>query len=191
MICAEIYFPRVEQDFDAYEAFRIRQKTVSAETVLLTQESANVECKGTAVVDAALPSGSCEFIAVRSPKKHMKYSFKIRAEHFDAKPCLRFCSRAHVHVNEETGVGLPGRAVPTPHFHRVDSRGIIFAYKNSALEDTEESDKIVGDPQLGANLFCQETNLVSPSGGTVALKIMTAELLLSSNDPLDGATFPL
>ena len=51
--------------------------------------------------------------------------------------------------------------------------------------------KIISDPQLGANLFCQEMNLSSPGGGIVKLKILPAEFALSSEDPLDGATFPI
>jgi hypothetical protein len=191
MICAESYFPKIKEDFETYESFLMRPKTVATEIIVLTQPARNAECKGTASIEAGLPGGSCELIAVRSPRINVKYSFKIRADHFDQKPCLRFCSKAHVHINEESGLGLPARAVPTPHFHRVNSRGTIYAYQNSVLEDPEEKEKIISDPQLGANLFCQEMNLSSPGGGIVKLKILPAEFALSSEDPLDGATFPI
>jgi hypothetical protein len=88
------------------------------------------------------------------------------------------------------GDGFPARTIPTPHFHRVDSRGILMAYQPAPLLDPEECGKIVSNPQLGANLFCLEANLFSPNGGFVVVKSIAAELDLSTPDPLDGETFP-
>jgi len=120
----------------------------------------------------------------------MKYGLKLFAAYFSEKPCFRFCSRGSPHVNEERGDGLPARAVPTPHFHRVDSGGILYAYQSDPLLNPVERDEILCNPQLGANLFCQETNLFSPNGGFVEVKIMATEFDLSTGDPLNGATFP-
>ena len=123
----------------------------------------------------------------------MKYGFRVFAKYFHEKPVFRFCSRGLTHVNPETGDGLPARAIPTPHFHRVDCDGILIAYQSPPLLNPAECDLIVSDPQLGANLFCQEGNFCSPSGGFVVIKTFAAELDLSnieSVDPLDGATFP-
>lgn len=157
--------------------------------MILTQTSRNVECKGKTDVDAETPK-RCVFEAAISPKRVTKYGLKIFAEEFDPKPCLRFCSRGPAHINRERGLGLEDRLVPTPHFHKVTEQGIMVAYQPLPLFDPEECARIVDDPQLGTNLFCQETNLVSPSGGPVVLKIIAAELALSTVDPLSGATFP-
>lgn len=121
----------------------------------------------------------------------MKYELKIFANEFgDGRPCFRFCSRGGPHTNQETGDGLPARVVPTPHFHSVDKHGILQAYQTPLLENLEEAAKIARNPQLGTNHFCQVANLFSPSGGSVVLKIIAAELDLSRDDPLDGANLP-
>lgn len=190
MLCAETYFPKVKQEHSFYQAFESASKITDDHPVILTQESPKVEFKGESEVQFGWNGFDCQFIATRSPKSRMKYGLKIRADYFGEKPCFRFCSRGAPHMNEETGQGLAARLIPTPHFHRIDNRGILYAYQKPPLVDPVESSKIINDPQLGTNLFCQETNLFSPNGSFVVVKIIATELDLSTGDPLDGATFP-
>ena len=190
MICAEINFPRVARQLAVFEAFAAASKIVEIHPVVLTRDSTKVEYVGKAEVGLGWAGFPCRFEATRSPKVNMKYGLKLFAKYFDEKACFRFDSAGPTHMNEETGGGLVARMVPTPHFHRVDNNGILYAYQTAPLLDTAERAKIISSPQLGANLFCQEANLFSPNGGFVVVKIMATELDLSTGDPLDGATFP-
>ncbi len=190
MICAEIWFPQVQKEFSVYEALLGQSKIAEEHPVALTQKAAGVEFIGNSRVALGWTDFHCEFEAAKSPKSTIKYGLKLFAGYFSEKPCFRFCSRGSPHVNEEMGDGLPARAVPTPHFHRVDSGGILYAYQPDPLLNPVERDQILSNPQLGANLFCQEANLFSPNGGFVVVKIMATEFDLSTDDPLNGATFP-
>ena len=152
-----------------------------------------MEYLGSSTVRFGWAGFHCVFEAAKSPKTVLKYGFRVTAKHFHEKPCFRFDSGGPAHINPETGDGLPARMVPTPHFHRVDNRGILIAYQTAPLLNPAERDRIVSDPQRGANLFCQEGKLFSPSGGFVVVKFFAAELDLSNHkivDPLAGATFP-
>ena len=190
MICAEILFPKIGRAFSVFETFMAQSKIASAAPLILTQPTPKVEYRGNTPIQIGWSNFHCEFVATRSPKTRMKYALKIFANQFDEKPCFRFCSSAHTHINHETGDGLPGRSIPTPHFHTVDNDGILRAFQTPPLEDPVESVKISSDPQLGTNHFCQVANLFSPSGGSIVLQFFAAEFDLSTADPLDGATFP-
>ena len=183
-------FPKVHQDYSTFKAFEDADKIAESQPVELTQRASNVEHIGRSKVHLGWAEFHCEFVATKSPRTTLKYGLKIFAKHFGEKPCLRFCSGGPDHINEETGTGLPGRIVPAPHFHRIDSGGILFAYQTPPLLDPVERAKIVSTPQLGTNLFCQESKLFSPNGGFVVLKIWATEFDWSTADPLRGATFP-
>jgi hypothetical protein len=161
------------------------------DTVSLVQESQNSAYQGHSALKCGLPSGASRFAAHASRKQPPKYGLKIFAKYFGDSPCFRFCSAGRAHFNPETGNGLPARAVPTPHFHKVDKNGILVAYQSAALHDKQEATQIAANLQLRTNLFCQESNVVTPSGGFVVVKLIATELDLSTPDPLDGATFPL
>jgi hypothetical protein len=193
MICAEISFPKVQQEFAFYAAFLAAMKVVDVCPVVLVQPNPKLEFIGNSSISFGWAGFHCVFEAVKSNKAVIKFGFRIFAKYFHKKPCFRFCSGGPAHINPEIGQGLAARMIPTPHFHRVKSDGILWAYQTPPLLDTAECDRIVSDPQLGANLFCQEGNLCSPSGGFVVIKTFAAELIMSSPnnvDPLDGATFP-
>ena len=169
----------------------MEQNKIAAESpVSLVQPSANLEFRGVSAVALGWANFHCEFEAVRSAKSKRKYALKLFAKHFDDKPCFRFDSAGPAHMNEEMGQGLPARSIPTPHFHWVDSDGIMRARQTPPLVHPVESVKISSDPQLGTNHFCQVANLFSPSGGSIVLRIIAAEFDLSTADPLDGANLP-
>ncbi len=187
---AAIDFSEVKKVFWIYEAFMAQPKNTEIDPVVLAQPTPKLEYFGESGVQMGWAGFICQFQATRSPKLNMKYGMIIRVPFFHEKPCFRFCSSGRAHTNPEMGDGLPAREIPTPHFHRVDSRGILMAYQPAPLLDPEECGKIASNPQLGANLFCQEANLFSPNGGFVALKTWATELDMSTDDPLDGANFP-
>jgi hypothetical protein len=187
---SEVYFSKVHADYATYEAFADAHKIAEKSPVDLTQAAPNVEHIGKTEVHFGWVGFACEFVATKSPKTRLKYALKLTAKHFSDKPCFRFCSGGSTHVNEEMGSGLPGRIVPAPHFHRIDKRGILYAYQTPPLIDPVERENIVSTPQLGTNLFCQESKLFSPNGGFVVLKIWATEFDWSTADPLRDATFP-
>lgn len=189
MISSNHEFPKVKQNFEAYEAFRTGGKITAEDDLTLDRKNGNLEYKAGTAINAEGLQKRCRFEAVRSPKSLLKFGFRIFAEDFGQAPCLRFCSRGHVHMNPEGGKGLSARAIPSPHFHKVESDGILRAYQTLPLLNPEESALIISDLTLGVNCFCQEMNLRAPSGGHVVLKIYPEELGLSM-DPLDGAKFP-
>jgi hypothetical protein len=90
MLCAEIHFPKIGQEFSTFEAFKSRIKLVLSDPVVLTQASAKVEYEGKSDAQSGLPNGACEFIALRSPKRKMKYWLKISAEYFDENRAFDF-----------------------------------------------------------------------------------------------------
>ena len=192
MIAVEKFFPIVKEKFTVYEEFLKRKKSVQDETVSLLQQSEESAYEGQSALTCGLPRGSSKFAAHASRKQPHKYGLKIFAEYFGDSPCFRFCSAGRSHFNPETGNGLSTRAIPTPHFHKVDSGGILVAYQPAALHDKQEAAQIAANLQLGTNLFCQESNVVSPSGGSVVVKLITTEMDLSTPtpDPLNGAIFP-
>jgi hypothetical protein len=189
VIAVDKFFPIVKQNFTVYEDFLKRTKPVADEIVSLVQSSENSAYEGDSHLTCGLPNGKSKFAAYASRKQPHKYGLKIFAEYFGDAPCFRFCSRGRSHVNPEIGDGLSKRAIPTPHFHRVDSDGNLVAYQSAALQ-SEQAAQITANLQLGTNLFCQESNVVSPSGGFVVVKLIATEMDLSTPDPLDGATFP-
>lgn len=193
MICAEISFQKVEKEFGCYEAFMGATKIVETSPLVLVQPNPKLEFIGNSMVSFGWAGFHCVFEGAKSPKAVTKYAYKVFAKYFHDRPCFRFDSGGPSHMNPETGSGLPSRKVPTPHFHRVDCNGILMAYQTPPLLNPEERDRIVSDPQKGANLFCQEGNLCSQNGGFVEIKTFAAELNLvnsKSIDPLAGATFP-
>jgi hypothetical protein len=191
MIAAQIDYPKIGQSYSVYQAFVAQNKTTDSDPVFLRQPKPKVDYSGSTAVQMGWSYFPCEFEATRSPKALMKYGLRLFASKLDDKPCFRFCSRGHIHINEEMGAGLAARAIPTPHFHRIDSRGILEAYQTPPLADPEECDRIMRDPQRGTNYFCQETNLFSQNGKPILLKIIVSEWFdLSTSDPLRGATFP-
>jgi hypothetical protein len=154
----------VKQNFAMYEAFLQRIKPVRDAIISLIQGSEHSAYEGSSILTCGLPRGESKFEAYASRTQPHKYGLKILAEYFGDAPCFRFCSGGRSHFNPETGDGLPRRAVPAPHFHRVDSNGILVAYQPAALL-SEQAAQIATNLQLGTNLFCQESNIVSPSGG--------------------------
>jgi len=183
------FFPKIQKDFAVYKKFLKRKKQLESDTLLLVQETTKRRCLGNSKVDHGLPSGECKLEGSISIENQKRYSLRIFATHFGANPCFRFCSWGRSHVNRESGKGLPKRVIPTPHFHHVDKHGNMVAYLGK-LTDPREGEKVRKDYQLGANLFCQESSLVSPNGKFVVVKLNTTELGLSIDDPLGSANFP-
>ena len=189
---AAINFHKIKKDFHTYESFRKRKKPTTAKTLNLDEEKATAgrklryRCVGELPIDAGLPSGECKLHADVSIVDQKNYSARIFADYFGEQPCLRFCSMGRHVLNPEMGNGLSKRAVPTPHFHRVDSRGIMQAYQTEALVKNE---KQIEDVQSGINLFCQESNVVSPDETPVVVKLNADVLGLSIDDPSQSIDF--
>ena len=189
MISVE-HFSKVQADFPAYAAFLAQNKVVQTNPVLLAQKIPKVAYTGYSDVQTGRVDFPCFFEVSRSLKSRLKYELKIFAAHFGSGPCFRFCSRSGVHFNRETGDGLQARGVPTPHFHRIDDRGTLFAYQTPSLLNAVESAEVVANLQAGTNLFCQEANLFSKNGSFVSVEDKPAELDFSNDDPLNEAIFP-
>ena len=185
-----LYYPKIGQSFAMYEAFRAQKKTATSCPVELRQPKSDKEYIGRSPVQTTWEQFHCEFEATKSPKVLMKYNLKLFANDFDSKPCFRFKSRGSYHFNTEVGGGLCKRPVECPHFYRVDNRGILEAYRTPAMDDPAESARVVNDPQVGADHFCKEANLFSPTGGSIVLNIIVDGLGFLTTDPLADATFP-
>jgi hypothetical protein len=186
------FFPKIKKEFRTYESFRKRKKRTNGTVLLLDEEKPKsgqkprLRCAGELRVESGLTKCECKIHADVSIINRKSYSARIFADYFGEKPCLRFCSTGRYHMNREIGRGLPDRAVPTPHFHKVDSCGIMRAYQTGALAKNE---KLIEDVKSGINLFCQESNVVSPDGTPVVVKINAQDLGLSMDDPSQSINF--
>jgi hypothetical protein len=186
------FFPKIKQDFSTYEKFRKRKKPAKGHTLAIDPEKPRngkktaSRCVGELQIEASLPSGDCKIHARVSIADNKNYTARIFADYFGEAPCLRFCSTGRPHINRERGKGLPDRVVPTPHFHKVDKRGIMEAYqKDTLLKNVKQ----IEDVASGINLFCQESNVVSPDDASVVVKLNTGELGLSIDDPFQNVRF--
>jgi len=152
-------FPKIKQDFRVYEKFRRRKKPAKGEALNLDQEKPKNGQKprnryvGELPIESGLPKGDCKIHADVSVTDRKNYSARIFADYFGEQPCLRFCSMGRPHMNRERGKGLRDRLVPTPHFHKVDSGGVLRAYQTAALT---KNVKLIEDVKSGINLFCQQ-----------------------------------
>ena len=185
-------FPKIKKNFRAYQKFRERKKSTKGGTLALNAEKpakANksaTRCAGELQIESGLPSGECKIHARASIADTKSYTARIFAEYFGEAPCLRFCATGRPHMNRERGKGLTDRPVPTPHFHEVDNRGIMRAYQTDTLVKNE---KKIEDVASGINLFCQESNVISPDGASVVVQLNTGELGLSIDDPFQNVKF--
>lgn len=153
MIASNYEFPVVRDNYGKYSAFLASSKRLTVDRLTLFRENEKLEFIGRCAVESDIVDG-CAFEGARSPAAVLKFGLKIFVPEFGSPPVFRFCSRGLTHMNPESGSGLPARAVPTPHFHKVDADGILRAYQTPPLLDPVESDQIISDLQLGTNLFC-------------------------------------
>lgn len=181
------YFSSIHADFPAHDAFRKERKILEADGIMLERRQNISSYIGELSINTALLAGECFWVATHSFKARVSYRFALRAEAYGEEPCFRFDSCGLPHRND---IGtLTEQQIPTPHFHWVCDDGIMRAYQTPELADPVQGSAIANDPQLGANHFCQELNLATPSGGNLAFRIAD-RLGLPSADPLDGASFP-
>lgn len=183
----DVHFPNVKINWNAYDSFVGASKVTSQDKVDVQSPAERVDCKGATDV-TVIGFEKALFEVVVSTKRNLKYGLRILASQFDEKPCLRFCSRGATHMNPDDGSGIASRSVPTPHFHKVNSSGILIAYQTPDLVQSNTQDNIVTNLQVGIDRFCQEINLSTQSGHPV--KAIAAFLSLQSVDPLENAIFP-
>lgn len=86
------------------------------------------------------------------------FKFKLRAPELTGEPFFRFDSDGVSHLNSDRSIPLDERKVDTPHFHRFDEEGRNIAYKTESLKIQAEQDALIGDINLCAAHFCDESN---------------------------------
>lgn len=177
-------FPSIKKDFKSYAQFLRRKKPLESGIIAFVQEQYKRLYSGSSQI--LKESGRLHGSVAMDDYKN--YTLRIFTELFKPGPCFRFCSSGRVHVNREMGKRLLDFPVTTPHFHRVDKRGVMIAYKGPLSNPKVE--KQAQNYQFGINLFCQESNVVSPNGRPVVLKLSASEMDLSTDDPLGGINFP-
>lgn len=187
------FFPKIKGDFKAYQKFRLRKKKLATGVLEMnppSQQNTGMHadtCYGEVKAESGIAQCDCKLNADVLAGDHTNYSARVFADHFGKSPCLRFCPVGRVHVNRDRGKGLPDRAVPTPHFHKVDMHGMMQAYP---VPKKKATGAIIGNVQSGINLFCQESRLISPDGASVVVKVNAAQLGLSiDEDPSAGIKF--
>jgi len=89
-------------------------------------------------------------------------------------------------MNRELGKGLKSRAIPTPHFHKVDKQGFMLAYQTATLV---KSHHLVQDVGTGIDLFCKESNVVAQGGAAVLVAMDADDLGLQMDDPSQSINF--
>lgn len=183
----DVHFPNVKIDWDSYDSFVGALKVTSEEKIDVSSPSERVDCKGATDVNV-IGFEKALFEVVVSTKRNLKYGLRILSLQFDEKPCLRFCSRGQTHMNPDDGSGIASRSVPTPHFHKVNSSGILIAYQTPDLVQSNTKDKITSNLQAGIDRFCQEINLSTQSGHP--LRAVAGFLSFQNVDPLENASFP-
>ena len=182
------YFKVIHEDFAAHLAFRQERKLLKSDELVFARQRNFQDFSGNVEVCTALLTGNCIWSATKSAKARISYRLRLNADDYGEVPCFRFDSCGLAHRND---IGtLTEQKIMTPHFHRVDSDGIMRAYQTPELADPVQGVEIASDPQLGVNLFCQELNLAAPSGRNVVLKTFATEMGWSTTNPLRGAKFP-
>ena len=184
------FFPLVNAEFSEYERVRKTSKATAVDPIDLELRKDKSSHIGRTAVLHSVATRDCFLEGEISERDLLKYTLKIFVPSFGSPPCLRIDSRGNDHLNHETGDGLPSRPVPAPHFHKVDSDGWLRAYLTDELRDPKIAEAVAKDIALGTNLFCQEVNLVSPSGSAVVLQKVTAALPLSNTGAMDAVQFP-
>jgi len=181
------YFPLVAASFPEYKSF-LKSKKIASEELIELHWSGE---KFVGSVPFSWRSKPCNsWVEGEIAGRHLlKYSVKLFSDSFGSVPCARLCSRGSPHVNQFDGNRLRERTVPCPHFHRVDSTGWAKAYYGKHLP-AEKRAEISKSVALGTEVFCQEFNVQSPSGGFVVLKQITESLALSTNGGMDSTKFP-
>jgi hypothetical protein len=174
-------------DFQSYDAFMKAEKALKVDRMSvdpIRKAAAELTCK--------VASGATRMEIWVAWDRREKYTLQIFAFQFGAgRPCFRLDTYGEAHMNEDDGTGLRPRKVPTPHFHRVaESDGYLIAYQTTDLTSPGAKESIRKDIQFGTNLFCQESRVVSKSGGTVTVQIIPDDLDVSTDDPLGGTHFP-
>lgn len=180
----EEFFPSVRDNFPRYESFFQTVKPFPHSEVELQLSSC--QKKSTLNPRLALAIGGFDFsLHAELILKGYKYAYKIFCSDFGSAPFFRFDSTGRAHFNEENGGGLTNRAVPTPHYHKVDNDGIMRAYQSDDLKN--HADDIISDLEKGGNMFLNEANITSDE--SVIFRAERPELFVTSPDPLNGVTF--
>jgi hypothetical protein len=177
-------FPSIKKDFKSYTRFLKRKKPLESGIITFAQEQYKRLYSG----NSKIPSESGRLHGTVAMDDHKNYTLRIFTTLFEPGPCFRFCSSGRVHINQYGDKKLKEFPVTTPHFHKVDKRGVMVAYKGPLSDPKIEAQ--TKNYQFGLNLFCQESKVVSPNGSSVAIQLTAAEMDLSTDDPLGDINFP-
>lgn len=118
--------------------------------------------------------------------KHDITNFKFSITYIDfiKEPFFRYDSKGVAHHNKKQN--LQKGMITTPHFHKYDEEGDMYAYKTNDLISRPDEFKNVN---AALYLFGEEANIIFSKGVPV---VKLDETLFSlSQDPLEGITFDL
>ena len=179
----------IHEHFEMYRKFISDEKLLESDRVILREhKTRNNRQGGVGVVYSEIDGGK-RFEAEISYGDRRKYKLRIFADRFGNAPCFRFDSFGRAHCNPEEGFGLLARQVLTPHFHRFNDHGDEIAFHSGLLKNPKEADKIINDPALGVQHFCQEANLKCDKKAYPELVVHQGEMDLSIDDRLNGVSF--
>ena len=81
------------------------------------------------------PLGNNSFDCEVRKKDIKNYSFQLLTDAFSNRVLFRLDEGNGAHRNNIPDIPLEKQSVPTPHFHRYDSKGHFYAYKSKELEE--------------------------------------------------------
>ena len=173
--CSEVI-----NDYEGYVALKEVEKHIKGGNIRLKKTNSNVHFQ------AAKMSTEDDIFTVEIKQKidaERHYSINLYCPTFMAcRPCFRFDSDGHVHMNRN-GKPLLQRRIPTPHFHEFDEQGREIAYrteridgdktfptgKSDALNHFSEVHNMVMESELKivseGDLFRDETEGFDPNSG--------------------------
>jgi len=137
------------------------------------------------------PLGHNSFDCEVRNKDIKNYSFQLLTDALSNRVLFRLDEGNGAHRNNIPDIPLEHQSVPTPHFHRYDSKGHFLAYKSKELK---EFGSIPLSIQDGISLFCKEGN-IHPESTTQTIGISVQEngnipsAALNDTDPLNGINF--
>lgn len=186
------HFPEVHKEFTRYTILLSDFKTVDTNPLQTVESKGghNLEIVKTGLTHPD-PFRELELEIRFKPAWAFDYEFKIFWREVEkGRPVFRFETWGDGHNNPERGAGLPARKIPTPHFHRIESDGKMWAYRPPSLDQPGQDEAVRTDYSVGVKQFCQEAKIHDSNGADVIVNTLSQPLGVSiSTDKLNGVSF--
>lgn len=189
---AQKKFPQLIENYDFYNKLLSERKSIFTEIIEINKCGNNentLESIEKVTHPIAIEDKMVLLVNVKIDN-HDFFQFKLKYKSFLPAPFFRYDSDGETHRNKVDGIGLKDQAIPTPHFHKFNEKGIEIAYKTDKLLNPKES-KALEDINLCIAHFFYESNTRLRDDEFPEIKIMadTLGLKMTKQDPHQNMTF--